>query len=674
MQRRFLPYRQTLAFWVACTLAVTVAYSPGLNGPFIADDYPNFIFNDLVRVDALTGEKLYWSLTSNRSGPLHRPLPALSFGLNYFFADGTFDRFHFKVTNLVIHLLTAFVAFALVRLLVRHKGGALSPNATLIAAVAVGIWAVHPLQLTNVLYVVQRMNAMAGLAVIFGLWVYCQGRARLAQGQPGAWSRMIGGLIVGTALGLACKENAILLPAFALVIEVTLFRWTTTTAANAKRLKLLHLAGSGLTYVGGALVAWWVLDFWSATYAALDYSAFERVLTQPRILAEYLRMLLVPDLTSMNFFHDDVKASRGLLTPWTTAVTLSFWLAVCALAYAWRHTNYWFTFGVAWFLAGHALEASVVPLELMYEHRNYTPSLGLILGVTMVFARFILRVSQPRLAISVAVIAVVALTSLTFVRASLWQDSETLARTMIERNPNSLRAWMAYAVLLEYQSTEVTDIYPVAHRAALIAPLDISSRVKMMKYISYMALTLERHGLREQPPIKDERGEVLLRINTPALLTRRDDLGAAVAEILAQGYRAERVTPAKVLTDLTDCITTKRPECLALIPYMEQWLDILVNNTKLRPATRQRIYAWMQARVAIAQGEISRALAIINDAIALDPSDVSSHQRLAFLLMASGKFEQADAKLAELETMARTSRDRSALAKLKRELERRRAG
>ena len=126
---------------------------------------------------------------------------------------------------------------------------------------------------------------------------------------------MLSGLFFGTALGLACKENAILLPALALVIEVTLFRWTTTTAVNAKRLRLLHFGVSGLIYVGGALIAWWVLDLWSATYATLDYSALERVLTQLRILAEYVQMLLIPNLSSMTFYHDDVRASQGLLTP-----------------------------------------------------------------------------------------------------------------------------------------------------------------------------------------------------------------------------------------------------------------------------------------------------------------------------------------------------------------------
>ena len=109
-----------------------------------------------------------------------------------------------------------------------------------------------------------------------------------------------------------------------------------------------------------------------------------------------------------------------------------------------------------------------------------------------------------------------------------------------------------------------------------------------------------------------------------------------------------------------------------LIPYMEKWLSALVADTELRSTSRQT-YAWMQARMALSQADFGRALSIINKAIALDPSHVLSHQHLAAVFMASGKFDQAAAKLEELKPMTRTSRDRAHLIELHKELERRRA-
>ena len=36
-------------------------------------------------------------------------------------------------------------------------------------------------------------------------------------------------------------------------------------------------------------------------------------------------------------------------------------------------------FGIVWFLIGHSLESTFIPLELVHEHRNYLPLLGILL-------------------------------------------------------------------------------------------------------------------------------------------------------------------------------------------------------------------------------------------------------------------------------------------------------
>ena len=37
--------------------------------------------------------------------------------------------------------------------------------------------------------------------------------------------------------------------------------------------------------------------------------------------------------------------------------------------------------GILWFFVGHLLESTVIPLELMFEHRNYLPSFAVLLAV-----------------------------------------------------------------------------------------------------------------------------------------------------------------------------------------------------------------------------------------------------------------------------------------------------
>ncbi|NCF82912.1 MAG: hypothetical protein GWP74_15005, partial [Proteobacteria bacterium] len=74
-------------------------YGPGLEGPFVFDDHPNIVGNQLVAVDVLDGENLRDAAFSlgNRHYP-DRGLARLSFALNYYFAGERFDRFAFKLT------------------------------------------------------------------------------------------------------------------------------------------------------------------------------------------------------------------------------------------------------------------------------------------------------------------------------------------------------------------------------------------------------------------------------------------------------------------------------------------------------------------------------------------------------------------------------------------------
>ena len=89
------------------------------------------------------------------------------------------------MTNLAIHLLTAFVAFALVRLLVRHRGG-IERQRHIGSSGTVGIWAVHPFQRPTSLR--RSTNERhGGLAMIFRLGVLPGSRTATA----GAAGRLV---------------------------------------------------------------------------------------------------------------------------------------------------------------------------------------------------------------------------------------------------------------------------------------------------------------------------------------------------------------------------------------------------------------------------------------------------------------------------------------------------
>src|SRR5690606_197154 len=101
---------------------------------------------------------------SSQIGGLIRTLPTLTFALDYFRGDGL-DSSTFKITNLAIHALTMLALIWLLRMLLAVAG--VAPAIGRWAALALALaWAVHPLQVSSVLYIVQRMQTLTTLFIV----------------------------------------------------------------------------------------------------------------------------------------------------------------------------------------------------------------------------------------------------------------------------------------------------------------------------------------------------------------------------------------------------------------------------------------------------------------------------------------------------------------------------
>ena len=172
-----LPRKLQAAALLATLALVALAYLPGLRGPFVFDDYPNILNNPPVALTELTPQALRAAALSNTSGPLGRPLAALSFALDHYRAGG-FYPLAFKLTNLAIHLLNVLLVYALAGRLARRLGaGEMAPAVALFCAL---LWGLHPLQLTSVLYVVQRMTSLAATFTLAAMLCWLQARERWA--------------------------------------------------------------------------------------------------------------------------------------------------------------------------------------------------------------------------------------------------------------------------------------------------------------------------------------------------------------------------------------------------------------------------------------------------------------------------------------------------------------
>ncbi|HEX5953486.1 MAG TPA: hypothetical protein VFY94_09950, partial [Rhodanobacteraceae bacterium] len=52
--------------------------------------------------------------------------------------------------------------------------------------------------------------------------------------------------------------------------------------------------------------------------AGRDFTLAQRLLTEPRVLVDYLHWTLFPNPLVLSLYHDEIAISTGLLTPWTT--------------------------------------------------------------------------------------------------------------------------------------------------------------------------------------------------------------------------------------------------------------------------------------------------------------------------------------------------------------------
>jgi len=429
--RRFLPASLIVA------LLAAVLFLPGLPGEFVFDDIPNIVNNPVVHVTELSAPAVLDVLSAKQVSGNLRGLPMLSFALDYWRAGGVADPATFKTTNLLIHALTACALAWLFRGLLQAAGQPGRRVAWLAPALALA-WAAHPLQVSAVLYAVQRLQTMGTLFLVLALLAYLQARRAQIRGDSGRTGLL--GCLLLWAVAMGCKEDSILLPAYALALELTVLRFAAADAPLANTLRRGYLWA---TLAGVAVYALWVVPHywhWEAP-PGRDFSTWERLLTQPRVLALYLWQILLPLPQHMPFYYDWIAPSRGLLQPWTTLPALVVVAALLALAWRLRQRQPLFALGVFLFFAAHFVTSNVIPLELAYEHRNHFALIGAVLAVASVLLCLGQRLRPAALA-GVGAVLLVALCGATALRAQSWSSNLSLAKAGTEAAPGSPRAWI----------------------------------------------------------------------------------------------------------------------------------------------------------------------------------------------------------------------------------------
>lgn len=448
----------TLCVLVCALFGIAVLY-PGVGGGFIFDDGPNIVSNYALHLTALQFDALLYAAYSFQPGGGTRFLPMLSFALDHW--RGGLDPAVFQTTNLIIHALTTVaLAYFLRALLVAAK---MHPERAVRVALLVALlWAIHPLQVSSVLYVVQRMQTLTTLFLVLALWAYVSARLAQIGGRSSRRAWLL--TLLWWLLAVGSKEDSVLLPVYALLLELTVLHFSAASSVHARFLKRVFAV---FVLTGIALYAFVLLPqhwHWEA-YAGRDFSTYERLLTQGRVLVMYLGQILFPLPERLPFYYDNLNISRGLFEPLSTVLSLTVVGSLIIAAWLLRVRRPLFAFGVLFFFAGHFVTSNVIGLELAFEHRNHLPLIGILLALAdcMLLILDRLRVGVRGAAV-VMLVLITASGSLAATRAEIWGDPLVMAERSLEFAPGSVRARMLHCVG-QYRLTGGDPQHPAFERA-----------------------------------------------------------------------------------------------------------------------------------------------------------------------------------------------------------------
>lgn len=423
--------RKTVVFGAALAAVLLLGwfiYQPASNSVYLLDDRSNL--SGLASVSDARSALQF--VVSGSAGPVGRPLSLATFIPQAAMWDETAAPF--IRANVTIHLLNGLLACLFFLQLARAYHGD-NPNNRLIAIGAMALWLFLPLLASSSLMIVQRMATFTATFVLLGLNGYLYFRNRIGSDSNPALIGMGASLVLGTMLAVLSKENGALLPTLVLVMEATLLKPPAgMSAGNWRTWRIVFL---GLPTLAIAYLLLSQVPYPEETVLRRGMTGWERLMTQAQILWEYLFNAFVARPAEYGPFHDGYPVARSITNPVTLAAVLS-WLLVIAGSIYWRRKYPLIAFAVLWFLAGHLLESTALPLELYFEHRNYIPLLGpafalsyLMLSVTGQYR----NVARLGLAAYVAMNAVILLSV-----TSLWGKPLEAASYWQTNSPNSVRA------------------------------------------------------------------------------------------------------------------------------------------------------------------------------------------------------------------------------------------
>ena len=464
--------KKNLQVFLLFLIFVGSAYSTNYSASWHFDDYPNIVDNPRIHITNIRFNNLKEALFGGYDKGqylgrrLYRPVSMLSFALNWYM--GKDNVFGYHIVNNAIHLVTTcFLFLTVLNLLISpNLKGKYQGKEYLIAFLSAVLWAVNPVQTQAITYIVQRMASLAAMFYIIGIYFYL--KTRLSQ--PG-YKRFlfIAGSLFGFILALGSKENTVTFPVAVAIIEILFFQDLSDKNTRKKGMVALTIVGVSMAAI---LTVLYINGYIPNVFKGYEKRAFtlnERLMTESRIIIYYLSQIFYPLASRFSLVHD-INISTSLFKPWTTIPSILAIISLLGIGFTQTIKKPIIAFSIFFFFINHIIESTILPLELIYEHRNYLPSFFLFFpvatGLIWMIDYFKKKNSfiQKLLVVSTAIL-LFSLCTGTIVRNRAWATEKTLWEDCIIKASGLTRPYHNLA-LYYYQANgdmkKAMEFYKVA--------------------------------------------------------------------------------------------------------------------------------------------------------------------------------------------------------------------
>jgi tetratricopeptide (TPR) repeat protein len=617
-----------------------IVYSNSFHVPFVFDDESSILDNPVI--------KSLGNFLSSSKGYTFNPrrfVGYLTIAMNY--AVGGFDVTGYHAFNLAVHIVNAFLVYALTVLTFRTpymRNSSLSLSSRAIAFFTAALFVVHPIETQAVTYVVQRFTSLTTMFYLMSLSLYARWRLLEESGRSPRRKAFLWYFLalVAAVLAMKTKEIAFTLPIMVVIYEFFFFRLPMRRRLPflAPILATLFIIPLSLLNIAKPL-GQALSDVSEVTRIQTDVSRWDYLFTQFRVIVTYIRLLVFPVNQNLDY---DYPMYHSFSSP---PVILSFLFLLALFIFGLylflrsRRCDSEYgpgfrlvSFGIMWFFVTLSVESSVIPIvDLMFEHRAYLPSVGFIsafvVGAMIVMSR--LKRKREKFfgeAVAPVLVVMVLLFGLaTYSRNMTWKDPVTLWSDVVKKSPAKARTI--------YDLGQAYDIRGQAERAADL----YRTAIRLDPYLA--------HAYNNLANIYEKQGRVELAIWLyrkvialyPEDAIARTNLGAVYAK---QGRYAEATA------ELTTAIRIKPDYAIAHnnlgnVYYERGYLDDALREYQTAIKVKEDFSGAYNnlGLVYVKKGLLNEAAEEFRLAIRFEPGGAEPYNNLGMVYLKQGNFEGA---------------------------------